>query len=300
MHSPRLLGPVLLLGLAQAAAGQNPVGQIFASDAGVKGSVQLAAGGMQIMSGSSITAGESAAVLRLSRGGEVRVCPRTGISVSTSPNGRDLMLGMNEGALETQYTLAASADAIMTPDFRMLLAGPGAFHFAIGADPRGNTCVRPLPQNTASLIVTELMGDGAYQVKPDEAVMFHGGRVAEHEALTGNCGCPAPPPVIRATAEKAVPAPVAPPPEKPGQEANQVHVQVDAPFVFRATELMPAPLEQVGRLSVATAPRLPLTALPPQTASAPATRAEQAKPAVKQQKKGIFGRVRKFFASIFR
>jgi len=298
MPCRHLLGPVLLLGLLPAAA-QNPVGQIFATDAGVKGSVQLAAGGMQIMSGSSITAGESAAMLRLSRGGEVRVCPRTNVSVSSSQNGRDLMFGMNNGALETHYTLAASADAVLTPDFRILLAGPGSFHFAVGADPRGNTCVRPLAQNTASLIVTELMGDGAYQVKPDEGIVFHAGRVADHEPLSEDCGCPPPPPVTRASAENAPPAASSQALETPAEAANQVHVQVDAPFVFRATDPVPAPLEQVARLRAATAPRFPLTASPPQSPSAAPSRAEAPAATAKPQKKGFLGRVRKFFASIF-
>ena len=156
---------VLLVCLPFTAYAQKTVGEVFATDATVKGSVLLAGGGTRMMSGSSVTAGNAAAVLKLSRGGEVRVCSRTSISVTSSPSGRDLLLGMGTGDIEAHYRLGSSTDSILTPDFKIQLSGPGDFHVAVGSDPRGNTCVRSLPANTASVIVTELMGDGTYQVK---------------------------------------------------------------------------------------------------------------------------------------
>ncbi len=296
--------------LVQSANAQKPVGEVFASDASVKGSVVLTGTGTGVLSGSSVAAGESAASLRLARGGELRICPRTSVSVTASANGRDLMFGISNGALETQYALAASADAIITPDFRILLPGPGNFHFAIGADGHGDTCIRALANNTASLIVTELMGDGTYQVKGNEAVLFRGGKVGDRVSDAGVCGCPAPPPVLRAEAPPPAASPsrsasggegaagTAPPAPSP----TDVHIQVEAPFVFRAGD--PAPEFEMthppARVQPLRAPILDATILapPPPAPTAPTVTAAAA--AVPKPKKSFFGRVGSFFSSLFR
>jgi hypothetical protein len=325
----------------------KPIGEIFATDASVHGAVRLAGSGMQVMSGSSVAAGQATALLHLTRGGNIRICPRTNLSISSSPSGRDLMFGMSTGAVEAEYSLAASADAMLTPDFRILLAGPGAFHVAIGADVRGNTCVRSLDNNSASVIISELMGDGTYQVKPGEQVVFHNGKLADPDHGFGDCGCATRAPVMRAASPP--PRPVVAPPVKPNSappdapvtpepavpnvadlkqapaptfplpvdppatpvdapplpNPNEIHVQVDAPFFFSASDVQPAPLEPVARLTLSTAPELALIPAPPQAVELPPPPAPpqtvvitRKAPPPKQGK--FFGKVRAFFASIFR
>jgi hypothetical protein len=159
----------------------------------------------RLVSGTSITAGHDTMLLRLPRGGEIYVCPSTSVSITRSPNGADLMIAMGTGALETHYSLEHSTDSIMTPDFRVLLRGPGEFHYAISADSRGNTCMRGLPGNTATAIVSELLGNGVYEVEPDDKIVFHMGHVSTADtalhsgsthivevALPKDCGCPPP------------------------------------------------------------------------------------------------------------
>ena len=282
------------------ALAQQPVGELLASDATVKGSVVLASSGTQVMSGSAVTAGSAPASLRLTRGGEMRICPGTSVSVAASPSGRELMMSLSTGAIETHYTLAASADSIVTPDFRIQLPGPGTFHFAFSSDAAGNACVRSLENNTASVIVSELLGDGTYQVRPGQTVFFHGGQVSKADDIGQPCGCPAPPPVMKAEVPPAPPAGSVPTAALPQPKPGDVQVMVEAPFVFRAEELPgPAPSPVVAHLQLTRLPQPavppPAVAPPPKPAPDAAKQAASAKPA----KKGFLGRVSAFFAGIF-
>jgi hypothetical protein len=306
---PAILALIVAMPLCLSAGAQSVVGELSATDIRVKGGVVMRAGDTRVVSGSEMTAGEATASLRLARGGEVHICPRSSLSITASQNGRELMLALGTGAIETHYSLESSADTVLTPDFRILLAGPGDFHFALASDSQGNTCVRALGANTSAAIVYELMGDGIFQVRPGEQVLFRNGTVKDFtRTIPTDCGCPAPPQTMRASQAPPVtpppllppidPAPVTIPP--PARAADEVHVSVDAPFVFRASEpIIPEP-PTVARLSLQTLPPLlfPLTpAQPPPPAPAPTSTQQAAKAGAK---KGFLGQVRSFFAAIFR
>ena len=273
--------PTTLPNLSQAAQSA-----VVPSSPGSKGAIILA--GSRVPDGASVTAGLDPSVLRLERGGEVKICPGTTVSVTTSQNRRVLMLAMSTGALEAHYTLDATADSIVTPDFRILLAGPGEFDYGVSADSRGNTCIQALPGNTASVIVSELLGDGTYQVKPAEQVVFHSGQLkAVDRVATAACGCPAPTPAQILASANARPPETAP---LPPSKSNEIHVQVDAPFVFSAKDPpppQPAPAREAELLPPSDLPRpawFEPVVLPPRQS---------------QAHHNVLGKIRRFFAAIF-
>jgi len=291
---------------ASLACAQTVVGEMYATDASVRGSVLFSGGGTRIESGSSVIAGDAPAAVKLSRGGEVRICPRTGVNVTASASGRDLMIAMNTGAIEAHYTLGTSADTIMTPDFRILLAGPGIFHFAISADLQGNVCVRALPHNTASLIVTELNGDGTYQVKPTVQVLFKNGKIGDPSPLIPpGCGCPPAPeqPLRAAEPPKPAPPPPTPPPAvaKETPPAAPTHLEMDAPFVYQGDK-EPYDIQfQIARLRLTEGSIFKDREVLPPPAPAPAApQTAVVNPPKSPPKKGFFAKMKSFLGSIFK
>ncbi len=266
--------------------------------------------------GTSFTAGADTAVLSLSSGGELHVCPGTTVSIIPSANRHNLLLGMNTGAIEAHLELDSSADMVMTPDFRIALEGPGQFHYAFSTDNHGDTCVRALAGNTAAAKATELLGGRTYQIKATDQLVFRGGgldRVDMNVPL--ECGCPPPrqnveraaneAPAGVATASETRPAAresslgvepaqtqSAPGPGTPGNGASasgsatqpEMHVQVTTPLVFHASGPPLAAVDASAGSGTAAAAPKPMAIVI----------------ATRTQKDGFFRRVGGWFAKIFR
>ena len=187
---------LLLLGVGLALAGsaqaqeQKALGELFSGDASVRGAVLLRAQATQVLSGSQIAAGEGSALLKLARGGQLRICPRTNLSLNAGATGTALSLGLNAGAMELDYALDSGADSLITPDFRLLLISPGSFHLAISVGSSGDTCMRSLPGNSAAVFVTEMMGNDSYQLSPGKNVLFGKGKISMATQAPEICGCP--------------------------------------------------------------------------------------------------------------
>jgi len=297
-----LLTVAVVLGEAHA---QQNVGELFAVDASVKGGVVLANSGTKVLSGSSISAGEQTATLKLERGGSMLICPNTSLAVTTSQNGRQLLLSMNTGNLEMDYPIGSAADNLLTPDFRLLLPGPGRLHLAVRVNAKGDTCVQSLPSSSSAVVVSEGMGDESYQVKPNETVIFKGGRISGATQARESCGCPPPPPTqVAKLAPPPAPVPLKPAETKADPLPPETHMVVDAPFIYRASD--PVDLsENIAHLKLETKPMNlgPMVVAPPpaQAKNAKPTKTETAATSQKppKEKQGFFSKVGAFFAGIF-
>lgn len=254
-----------------------------------------------MVAGSELSAGVAPARFRLNRGGQVRICPRSTLSVNSGASG--LMLAMGAGNVELDYRVPVrGSDTLLTPDFSLQLVGPGLFHFALGVDKKGDTCFKSLPGNLSPVLISELLGTGTYKLSAGEAVSFSGGKLDSPARLTSDCGCPpattptvlaaarppapasapapastpTPQPQIAAAPAKPNPTPATaaasvpsstagnPNPERPmpEQKPGQVQVEVEAPFIYSARAADVQPYS-VAKISFSS---LPNTLIPQEVA----------------------------------
>jgi len=167
--------------------------------------------------------------------------------------------------------------------------------------------------------VSELMGNGSHTVEPGEQLIFRAGHASTPGPVVGNCGCPAEVLVERAATEapKPVTAPTAEPPppvaaliessphsanvtaSPPSEQPGSVHVQVEAPFVFRASDPPPTPNAPVDlaeiRLSTLPVPGSMFLQPAPQPEVAQAVIPDTSPPK-RKKRHGLWG----FLASIFK
>ena len=272
-------------------------------DSKISGAASLVTGALQVWNGrayiasnGTITAGASTAQVTLPYRGTLRICPSTTVKLaadSSVPAGETpgLLMAMDHGAMETSFATGRNADVIMTPDFRILIGGPGGSELKVRLGKDGDTCVDNPGANAPYVVVTSLFdSDGLYRVQPGQRVMFEHGSLREVvDQEKEPCGCPAEPanpapndfPLAQSEGLAPTPAPKAAP-KQPGGLSSQ------------ATQ----PLVYMGSDHAAPAPQLPA---PPAVASPQPVAPEQAAtPAAhKQKSRGFFGSIGHFFRRLF-
>jgi hypothetical protein len=260
----------------------------------VTGALQVTAGKALIATSGSISSGDENTDVTLPRRGMLKVCASTTVKLTsdtTVPAGETpgLMLALDRGAVEASFATGRSSDILLTPDFRILIAGPGASQLKVRLGQHGDTCVDNPGGNAPYVIVSSVFEGGAYRVQPGQRVMFQHGSL--HEVVDNEkepCGCPpdAPPasndfPLAQSAGLAAVSPPVINPPASAPAAASPV----DAPLAYNA----PKPPEGSANTQTATGPQYASDSKFAQPTSS-------ASPA---KKKGLFGKIGGFFRKIF-
>lgn len=277
---PAGAAPIAIVPLA-GAAGAAPT---------VTGALQVTGDKAIIAASGAVTAGDATTTVTLPRRGVLSVCASTTVKLAADTSvPKDetpgLLMAFDHGAIETDFATGRNSDMVLTPDFRILISGPGTAELKVRLGRQGDTCVDNAGTNAPYVLVTSLFGGGMYRVEPGQRVMFEHGSLRE---VVDNekepCGCP--PPVkpggnefplaqSEGLAPIATPAPAPPP-------AVETHL----PLVYNSGAHAPKTAPSVAPHPQAAATNQPLAA-----AAAPAVKPKP--------KRGFFRSIGRFFRRVF-
>jgi hypothetical protein len=267
----------------------------------VTGALQLSKGSAFILANGTVTSASATTNVVLPRRGVLRVCASTAVSLTADksvPEGETpgLMMAIDHGAVEASFATGRNSDILLTPDFRILIGGPGAVEVKVRLGEHGDTCIDNPGANAPYVLVSSVFEGGAYRVQPGQRVMFQHGSLKEVvDQEKEPCGCPpAPKPDSNdfPLAQSAGLAPLHTPEPAPAAPSvpEQPHQPLTEPLVF-PPPAQPPPVEPKAQEA------------PAQPAPAPAVTAPPAVPAAAppkpKQKPGFFHSVGRFFRRIF-
>ena len=256
----------------------------------VTGALEVTGDKAIIASSGAVTAGKATTDVTLPRRGVLHVCASTTVKVAADTSVAKgetpgLLMALDHGAMEADFATGRNSDMVLTPDFRILISGPGDANLKMRLGSKGDTCVDNAGVNAPYVLVTSLFGDGMYRVQPGQRVLFEHGSI--HEVVDQEkepCGCP---PAIKpgsnefplAQSEGLAPLPRLAPAPPPSAEMH-------LPLIYNSAEHAPQP---------ASSPAPPAANSAPSALIAPeAPAALKAKP-----KRGFFRSVGRFFRRIF-
>jgi hypothetical protein len=313
-----LISPIRAIGLAlpvwvsaaplraQTAAAETPPPAISSSastpiaivplDSRIPGSAAVVTGALQVTGGRALIAANGTVVsgattteVSLPHRGTLRVCASTEIKLaadSSVPAGESpgLMMAMDHGAVEASFTTGHNADILLTPDFRILIGGPGTANVKVRLGQGGDTCVDNPGSNAPYVLVTSVFDGSIYRVQPGQRVMFQHGSLREVvDQEKEPCGCPPAPndmkgndfPLAQSEGLAPMATPMSAAAPKRGKSAQQT-----VPLVYEGDQTASAPAPQpAGTASTAVTP-------------APV-------PTAKQKKSNFFTRIGHFFRRVF-
>jgi hypothetical protein len=258
----------------------------------VTGSMEVTNGKAIIAASGSVTSGTETTQVTLPHRGMLRVCASTTVKLasdSSVPTGEvpGLLMAMDHGAVEMSFASVHNSDILLTPDFRILIGGPGAAEVKVRLGAQGDTCLDNAGVNVSYVLVSSVFEGGAYRVQPGQRVMFqHGSLEAVVDQEKEPCGCPPPVPAQSNEFPLAQSEGLAPLPA-PAASASGV----------RGT-----PAQTTETLTYNSAERAPQTAEAAKTdvpAAATTAANPQATPPAVKKKPGFFSKIGSFFRKIF-
>jgi len=238
-------------------------------DSKIPGFAQEVTGAMNVSNGrafltgnGTVTSGAQTSQVTLPYRGTLRVCTSSTVKLSTDasvPAGEipGLLIAMDHGAIEASFATGRNSDILMTPDFRILIGGPGTADVKVRLGQGGDTCVDNGSDSAAYVLVSSVFDAGAYRVQAGQRVMFQHGNL--HEVVDQEkepCGCPPPPkpdsndfPLAQSEGLAPLLAPKPAPIAVVGHDAETI-----APLVHNATDVAPPPASSVPAATPATPP----------------------------------------------
>lgn len=261
----------------------------------VRGALEVAGGKAIIAASGTITSGSQTTRVILPHRGELRVCAASSVKLAADSNvaageAPGLLMAMDHGAVELSFAATSAnlknADTLLTPDFRILIGGPGSADVKVRLGRQGDTCIDNAGANAPYVLVSSVFEGGAYRVQPGQHIMFQHGSL--HEVVDQEkepCGCPPPEPQGNEF-PLAQSEGLAPTPKLPSAPAvsNQGQTQAEAvpPLVYKS-------VEHASKAAIEAQPAPATTAGAQPAASLPAP----------QKKPSFFTRVGHFFRRIF-
>ena len=187
--NPSVAGPVAII----------PLEGVGDAAPHVSGTIEIVRGRALLAAAGSVTSGTQTTTITLPHRGVLRVCASTKVNLTSDasvPAGETpgLMIAFDRGALEASFATGRNSDTILTPDFRILVGGPGTADLKVRLGDHGDTCVDNAGQDAPYVLVSGVFESGAYRVQPGQRVMFmHGSLTEVVDQEKESCGCPPPP-----------------------------------------------------------------------------------------------------------
>jgi hypothetical protein len=258
----------------------------------VTGALEVTQGRAIIAASGTITSGSATTQVVLPHRGVMRVCASTTVKLAADasvPAGETpgLMMAMDQGAVELSFATGRNSDMLLTPDFRILIGGPGAADVKVRLGQHGDTCVDNAGVDAPYVLVSSVFDGGAYRVQAGQRVMFEHGSL--HDVVDQEkepCGCPPAAPASPQGNEFPL-----------AQSEGLTPLAAPTPAPANPQTLPTEPLSY-SSADHAAKPAADASAAVPAAASAPAN-PQVATPNALQKKPGLFGKIGSFFRRIF-